>query len=343
MNLSHEVEINVGPADVWAGLTQTELTRHYYFGMDVSSDWIAGHAIVYQSPIGDPAESGLIVSIETERHLETETRFLFAPAGAEEPLHRTRWELEPRPGGTHVRLIYSGFEPGSFSEGVVRNDDGVLLSGLRLAVDPALRAGLARLDQVGEVTIRDVVSAGVAGYQRFFDEEAFRDNPAWQACYCSETSIAEPDGAPPRPASHNRAEMTARIESGQVTGLLAFDGERPIGWCNYGPTKALHGLVKRFGLSASDQEGVGSIGCFVIAPQYRRHGVARRLLAAACDRLAALGIDTVEAYPNSTARTEADSYRGSLAMYLSEGFATYREIGRTIMVRRRLKAEPDGG
>jgi hypothetical protein len=50
-----------------------------------------------------------------------------------------------------------------------------------------------------------------------------------------------------------------------VTALLAFVDGNPVGWCNYGETTRLAGLVHRFGLQAPDHEGVGSVACFVIA------------------------------------------------------------------------------
>ena len=126
----------------------------------------------------------------------------------------------------------------------------------------------------------------VADYLAFFDEDAFRDYPAWSACYCMETMFwgDEAENAA-RTAGDNRRDMARLIEEGKVTALLAYAGGKPVGWCNYGPTTRLAGVVRKLQLDPADHDGVGSIACFVIASQYRGHGLARRLLDAACERL----------------------------------------------------------
>jgi len=77
------------------------------------------------------------------------------------------------------------------------------------------------------------------------------------------------------------------------------------------------------------------VACFVIASQYRGHGVATRLLEAAMERLRARGLRAVEAYPpKESDGTAQGSYRGPLEMYLRAGFETYREAGRSLIVRK---------
>jgi len=53
------------------------------------------------------------------------------------------------------------------------------LSGLRLAVDPAALAEIARLESIGEVEVRDVMPDRVDDYLLFFDRYAFLDFPTW--------------------------------------------------------------------------------------------------------------------------------------------------------------------
>ena len=119
--------------------------------------------------------------------------------------------------------------------------------------------------------------------------------------------------------------------------MLAFDGERPVAWCHYGESTALAGVARRFGLEAADQEGVGAVACFVIASQYRGHGVATRLLEEAVERLRAKGLRAVEAYPPSESDgTAQGNYRGPLEMYRRAGFEPYREAGKTLIVRKAL-------
>jgi ribosomal protein S18 acetylase RimI-like enzyme len=142
----------------------------------------------------------------------------------------------------------------------------------------------------------------------------------------------------PRTATDNRRDMSELVRAGQVSALLAFDGERPVGWCHYGESTALAGVVHRYGLEAADHEGVGAVACFVIASQYRGHGVATRLLEEALQRLREKGLRAVEAYPpKESDGTAQANYRGPLEMYLKAGFEPYREAGRTQIVRKVLE------
>jgi GNAT superfamily N-acetyltransferase len=212
-----------------------------------------------------------------------------------------------------------------------------ILRGLRLALDPVAQAELARLPEIGEIEVRDVTPERLGEYHSFFDDYAFRDYPAWQSCYCMETHRTQRDEEwATRTADDNRRDMSAMIDRGQVTALLAFVDGKPVGWCNYGETTRLAGVMHRFHLQAAAQEGVGSIACFVIAAPYRGHGVASRLLDAAIDRLRVRGASQVEAYPTRKDDTPQGNYRGPLSMYLRAGFDVFRETERHIFVRKVL-------
>jgi len=131
--------------------------------------------------------------------------------------------------------------------------------------------------------------------------------------------------------------MSERVSAGRVTALLAFAGERPVAWCQYGESTALAGVARRYGLEAPDHLGVGAVACFVIASQYRGHGLATRLLEKALERLRAKGFRAVEAYPpKESDGTDQGSYRGPLEMYLRAGFEPFREAGKVLIVRKAL-------
>jgi len=131
--------------------------------------------------------------------------------------------------------------------------------------------------------------------------------------------------------------MSEMVSSRKVTAVLAYADGKPVGWCNYGETTRLSGVMHRYGLQAADHEGVGSIACFVIAAPYRGHGIASRLLDAATERLRAKGLRAVEAYPGRDIGDSAQSnYRGPLSMYLRVGFEPYRETERHVIVRKNL-------
>jgi GNAT superfamily N-acetyltransferase len=140
-----------------------------------------------------------------------------------------------------------------------------------------------------------------------------------------------------RTAAENRRDMSEGIERRRVSALLAMSEGEPVGWCNYGETTHLAGVMKRFKLEAESQRGVGSVACFVIASPYRGHGVASKLLEAAIRRLRARGVREVEAYPPRAGEdTPQGNYRGPMEMYVRAGFEPYRELERNVVMRKKI-------
>ena len=324
----------VPPDAVWELLVGTG-RRDWYYRLTAEGSFEPGASLRWLDTRGETAEESEVLELSAPLLLKLRTRFLFAPPLAAAPAHELTWELSPEQGGTRVTLSWTGSGP---AQSLLESEAGAILDGLALAADPAARAALEPLPEIGPLEVRDLTPELLPDYQRFFDQEAFRDYPAWQSCYCMETLWdGSDDEWGPRTAAENRQEMSQRVGAGRVTALLAFDGERPVGWCHYGESTALAGVARRFRLEASDHQGVGSVACFVIASQYRGHGVASRLLEEALERLRAKGFRAVEAYPpKESDGTAQGSYRGPLEMYLRAGFERYREAGKALIVRKEL-------
>jgi GNAT superfamily N-acetyltransferase len=308
--------------------------RDWYYRLTPEGEFAAGGRIEWNDITGKLTEESEVVEAITPRRLVLRTRFLFAPAFAAAEPHLLTWDVEPTPGGCRVRVEWQASE---LIAGLFESEADSILLGLRLAVDPAAKAELARLPEIGEVEIHDLTPERVGDYQSFFDHDAFRDFPSWQSCYCMETHSTHTDEEwAARTATENRREMTDLIKRREVTALLAYADGKPIGWCNYGETTKLSNVMRRFGINAADNEGVGSLACFVIAAPYRGHGVASRLLDAAVERLRARGLRAVEGYPHRGADSPQTNYRGPLSMYLRAGFEPYRETERNVVVRKTL-------
>jgi ribosomal protein S18 acetylase RimI-like enzyme/uncharacterized protein YndB with AHSA1/START domain len=331
--MRHELHFDASPDVVWHELTK-QGRHNWYFMLDVDGTFAAGERVVWKAG-GEVAEEAEVVVADPPRRLELRTRMLFAPNLAALPAHRLVWELVPDNGGSLVRLSWDAAPAAS---NLYESEGEAILRGLRLAVDPSARADLARLPEIGEIEVRDVTPERVADYLDFFDHRAFRDFPAWQSCYCMETHRDLPDEEwMARTGVDNRTDMRAMIRDGRVTALLAYVDGKPVGWCNYGETTRLSGVMMKLSLDPADHAGVGSIACFVIAAPYRGHGVATKLLAAAVERLKARGVRAVEAYPRRNEESSAQAnYRGSLRMYEKAGFEPYRETERYFVVRKTL-------
>ncbi len=331
--MKHELHLNASPDAVWHELTK-QGRNNWYFMLDVDGTFATGERVVWKAG-GDVAEEAQVVRADPPRRLELRVKLLFAPNLAALPPHRLVWEVVPTNGGSLVTLSWEATPQAS---NLYESEGEGILRGLRLAADPSALAELARLPEIGEVEVRDVTPERVADYLDFFDHRAFRDFPAWQSCYCMETHRDHTDEEwSARTGVDNRADMQAMIGDGRVTALLAYVDGKPVGWCNYGETTRLSGVMMKLKLDAAEHSGVGSIACFVIAAPYRGHGVATELLDAAIERLKARGLRAVEAYPRREEDSSAQAhYRGSLRMYERAGFEPYRETERYLVMRRSL-------
>jgi GNAT superfamily N-acetyltransferase len=122
------------------------------------------------------------------------------------------------------------------------------------------------------------------------------------------------------PASRKR-QMMKRIGEGTPVGLLAYDGKTPVAWVSIAPRDTYRPLG---GPEAKPGETIWSLACFFVPRRLRRHGMMRRLIAAAVDHAREKGATVVEAYPVAP---DAPSYRfmGFVPVFEEAGFA---EVGR---------------
>jgi ribosomal protein S18 acetylase RimI-like enzyme len=330
---ARSIEFTATPEAVWAVLVAPG-RRDWYYRLAPEGAFTPGAHIRWLDPAGATAEESEVLEIDAPRRLVLRTRFTFAPPFAAATPHTLTWEVAPAGDRSRVSLAWDGEGP---AVALLEAEGEAPLKGLRLELDPVARAEVTRLEEVGPIEVRDVTPERVADYQNFFDHVAFRDYPAWEACYCMETHRTQSEAAwAARTAGDNRRDMSAMIAAGEVTALLAYDRDEPIGWCNYGETTRLSGVMRKLGLEAADHEGVGSVACFVISAQYRGHGVASKLLEAAVERLRARGLRAVEAYPGRDQESPQGNYRGPIEMYRRAGFEPYREHGAHVIMRKAL-------
>jgi GNAT superfamily N-acetyltransferase len=195
------------------------------------------------------------------------------------------------------------------------------------------------------VTIERLTPARRDDFLRFFDHEhggAFADNPAWAKCYCHFYEVPKAIAWNSLDGPANRTAMTARIDTGEMEGFLAYAGGDVVGWLNAQPYHKLAHACARLAIVPPELDvpahEAAAIVCFVIDPRWRRRGVARALLAGALSSFAARGIRVVDAFPwkagESTA--PADHYHGPPSLFTAAGFAEIRDDKELTVVRKRL-------
>jgi GNAT superfamily N-acetyltransferase len=130
-------------------------------------------------------------------------------------------------------------------------------------------------------------------------EELFGLNGACGGCWCMNWKL--------RGKAYEEAKgYTARqmhksmVDSGTVTGLLAYANGEVVGWVAVEPRSEYEKLAHSRILKPVDDQAVWSVTCFYVAKGYRRQGATVSLLKAAVEYVKGQGGKIVEGYPVDT-------------------------------------------
>ena len=159
-------------------------------------------------------------------------------------------------------------------------------------------------------------------------EALFREggDPRW--CWCQFWRLRSKDfGALKVPQLRER--LRAQAGSAQPPGLVAFDGDRAVGWVSLGPRADYERIVRSRVIPAIDDRPAWSIVCFAVSSAARGRGIGRTLLDAAVAYARSRGATTLEAYPvrvpeGSTVTAES-AFTGTLPMFEASGFRVVAE------------------
>jgi GNAT superfamily N-acetyltransferase len=204
-----------------------------------------------------------------------------------------------------------------------------------------LTGSTARLGTIGAVTIHPVSEERIGDWLAFFDHDGFAGNPVDAVCYCSSPHLSRPGqdgGAEMRPWRENRKITAGLLRSGRAFGYLVYVDGRPAGWVNASTRSECPQVRLDEHVDCSD-ETVICIACFVIAPPYRRHGLAKALLTRVLADAPARNATYVEAYPlNSPAESDAGNNRGHRSLFDAHEFHVIQERQHDTIMRRFVEA-----
>ncbi len=199
-----------------------------------------------------------------------------------------------------------------------------------------LTGGTERLPEIADVTVHPLTEDRIDDWLRFFDHDAFAGNPDWASCYCLEPHVPATPELPERAWRDTRTTMAGRLRNGTTFGYLAYVDDRPAGWVN-ASFRSDYGLYRLVDPDGPAPRSVIGVSCFIIAPPFRRHGVASALLDRVIDDAAARGASSIEGYPhNEPEGSDARYFRGLRAMYEARGFQPIEVREDYTVMRRRI-------
>lgn len=149
-----------------------------------------------------------------------------------------------------------------------------------------------------------------------------------QGCWC--LSYRLPPAQNDALRAPHRGEELRRL-CGRPThapGVLAYDGDEPVGWASIAPRGEFAGLDPRRFPEREDDTWV--LTCFRVRAGHTRQGVAHALLAGAVEHAASKGAAAVEAYPvdargDRIDRTQASV--GTVELFARAGFEVVGDTG----------------
>ena len=137
----------------------------------------------------------------------------------------------------------------------------------------------------------------------------------------------------------NKAFLRQKL--GAPLGLLAMDGDEPVGWVAVAPRPTYPRLAGSKITASDGGPETWSVTCFFVHRGARRRGLAETLLEAAVGYARDHGARAVEGHPVDTEgerRGSGDLYHGTLAMFLAASFDLVERRGtRRALVRKEVR------
>ena len=168
-------------------------------------------------------------------------------------------------------------------------------------------------------------------------EDLFGEQGPVSRCWCMYWRIGNDYRRGPR--EKNKVAFREIVSEGPPPGLLAFDGNLAVGWCQLTPRDSLPWLDRARRLKRVDDVLVWSIACFYIRKGYRKLGVTSALIAAAIETAKRAGAPALEAYPLDADLTPSTSHTGYASTFARLGFKVVaRHVPPRPIMRYDLKA-----
>lgn len=171
-------------------------------------------------------------------------------------------------------------------------------------------------------------------------------NPDANVCWCLSYRI--PSKLNNAMRGQERGAYVARLLEEGPLGVLAYDGDVPVGWAAVAP-RADTTFARNRRIPHVDDLPVWSVWCIRVRPGHRGKGISHRLIEGAIEFARDGGAPVLEAYPldNGAARVDLTmAYAGLRANFEAAGFAHVADTTSVLnghpRVLMRKDLRPDG-
>lgn len=164
-------------------------------------------------------------------------------------------------------------------------------------------------------------------------EQVFGHRGTAARCWCQRYKLQPKESFGSVPAEERAWRLREQTdcdnpESGTTSGLVAYLGGEPVGWCAVEPRPAYDGLLRVFRVpwegrdEDRSDETVWAVTCLLTRAGFRRRGVSGALARAAVDFARERGARALEAYP--IVRTDVISeelHVGTVGVFAAAGLS----------------------
>jgi len=163
-------------------------------------------------------------------------------------------------------------------------------------------------------------------------EKLFGPRGACGGCWCMTWRLSRADYDRHK-GPGNKRTLRRIVASGEPTGILAYQGDEPIGWTAIAPREVYVGLARSRVLKPVDARQVWSVTCFYVHRKHRHRGLSRALLEEAVRYAVLRGAQIIEGYPQDVHKNLPDAFvwTGLIDTFRAVGFQE---------VARRSKSRP---
>lgn len=151
-------------------------------------------------------------------------------------------------------------------------------------------------------------------------------------CQCQRYKLERGESFRSEPVEERALRLREQTDCGNpgseaTSGLIAYLGGEPVGWCAVEPRPEYTGLVRVFKVpwEGRDEDrtdaGVWAVTCFFTRAGYRRQGVSRELARVAVEFARSRGARALEGYPILTTNViDEELHVGTPATFDAAGF-----------------------